>query len=109
MIYRADLVQCSIADPGERRMQLHVWLQVPDGEALVLEATLQHNKDSWQVESVTHDYFAVYGVDTLRDKQAIIESASLPDIAWCEGSVEFCVAPHPDGQPSLFFQSTLKF
>ena len=110
MIYRADLVQCGITEQGARWMQLHVWLQVPEGEALVLEATLKNSEERWQVESVTHDYFAVYGVDTLRDKPAIMESASLPNIAWCEGSVEFCVAQHPDGdKPTLFFQSTLKF
>lgn len=109
MIYRADLVQCGITEPGERWMQLHVWLQLADGEALVLEQTMQSGDEGWLVQGVTHDYFAVYGADVLCDKQAIVESAALPNLAWCEGAVEFCVARHPGGQPTLFFQSTLKF
>lgn len=110
MIYRADLVQCGISDEGKRWMQLQVWLQLADGEALVLEQTMQSCDEGWLVQSVTHDYFAVYGLKTLRDKNAIAKSSSLPALAWREGAVEFCVAQHPDGdKPTVFFQSTLKF
>lgn len=110
MIYRADNAQCGISEDGKRWMLLQVWLQLADGEALVLEQTMQSCEEGWLVQSVTHDYFAVYGLKSLRDKLAIAKSASLPALAWCKGSVEFCVAQHPDGdKPTVFFQSTLKF